>query len=397
MRNLRRMAIWAGLTAALMALSSVGTWYLATRREPSVIRRIPVSMLKSPQFLRFVDTYRLIRQESVWTNSPNELLLGATNGMVGTLHDQFSNYLSQSATENLHQLLDPTYAGVGVEVSTTLPLTIKAVFPGSPAARAGLKAGEEITAVDGRPVQAMGAAAAVNRIRGKAGTSVRLELADQGRVRTVTLVRTVIAMPTVFGKMLAPRVGYLEIAEFGTATGQQAAQEFHRLVSEGARGFIVDLRDDPGGEVAQAVKVADLFVPPGPVVTLKYKNPANDQTLDSSGPGTRWPVVVLVNGNTASAAEILSAAIRERQGGVLVGTRTYGKGIVQEVVPLPGHAALKLTVAKYYTPDGHYIEHVGLTPNVVVKEPTGVVPSDNPKADPQLARALAVLKTRMSS
>ncbi len=132
------------------------------------------------------------------------------------------------------------------------------------------------------------------------------------------------------------------------------------------RGLVVDLRDNPGGEVSQALKVANLIVPKGPVVTLKYKNSRDDVTDDSTGPGTKLPIVVLVNHHTASAAEILAAAIQERQGGRLVGTRTYGKGIVQEVISLSGGASLKLTVARYYTPDGSYIEHVGLKPNLTV-------------------------------
>lgn len=384
-----RIIPWALVTAALMAVSSgVTGWALRNSRASE----IPASMLKSPQFHRFVDTYQLIRSESIWHNSASRLLLGATNGMVGSLHDHFSNYLTRRESHSLSSELSPSYTGIGIDVTLTKPPVIDGVFTGSPAQKAGLKDRDVIESIDGRATNAMAPSAALSLIRGRVGTTVTLLIKNGTKTRRMTLTRGTIALPTVFIRMLPGQVAYMNIQEFGQHTGSQVAAAFKRLMARHPAGIILDLRDNPGGEVSQALDTADWFVPKGPVVTLKYKDQQKNVTYDSRGPGTKLPVVVLVNQNTASAAEILSAAIQERQGGKLVGTRTYGKGIVQEVVPLSGGASLKLTVARYYTPDGQYIEHVGLRPNVDVPEPNGIEPSDNPAQDPQLKAAVGVLE-----
>ncbi|NMP22660.1 S41 family peptidase [Sulfobacillus sp. DSM 109850] len=377
----------------LMAGSSGATWWLTTRASQS---QIPPSMRTSSQFRRFVSTYELIRRQSIWKNSPQQLLLGATNGMVNTLHDQFSDYLTGGQTANLNAMLDPTYVGIGIEVSFKASLVIQAVFPGTPAAKAGLKAGQQIVAINGHATHGMAPQAAMDLLHGRAGSQVTLTIRHGTGTRRFTLTRRTIAFPTVSSTMLPGGIAYLDISEFGQDTGSQVQAAWHQLLAHHPRGLVLDLRGKPGGELTQALRVADLWVPKGPVVTLKYKNQKRDETLDSTGPGTRLPIVVLVNGNTASAAEILSAAIQERQGGELVGTKTYGKGIVQEVIPLSGGASLKLTVARYYTPDGDYIEHKGLTPNVLVKEPAAIAPSDVPSQDPQLRAAIRVLEQRIA-
>ncbi len=391
----RRWWIWVAMTVFLMAGSSAGTWYAA---QNGILggNRIPSSMERSQQFSRFLQVYQSIRGDTIWHNTPHQLLGGAINGMVGTLHDQFSNYFSSAQNKSFQSQLNPTFTGIGVGVSiNTSQLTIQRVFAHSPASLAGLQTGDVITAVNGTSVAKLGKAAAVSQIRGKVGTTVAVTILSHGKTRVYHLKRAVVALPTVYSFMMPHHVAYMDIMQFGNNTGTEVVNQVHQLEKSGAKGILLDLRDNPGGEVTQALKAASVLVPKGPVVSLHYKNPANNQTLDSTGPGTKLPIVVLVNGNTASAAEILSAAIQERQGGTLVGTKTYGKGIVQELIPLPHHAALKLTVAKYYTPNGQYIEHKGLVPNVYDAEPTNVVPSDNPAHDPQLQRAIAVLLKKM--
>lgn len=390
-----RVWIWAVATIVLMALSAAGTWIYETEQQIQAGRFVPPSMLNNPQFARFVQVYDLIRGRTIWHSTPSGLLLGATKGMVSTLHDQFSTYLGSRSSASLNNMLNPTFTGIGVEIPLKKPLVIGHVFSGSPADQAGLKSGETIVSVNGRNVSAISPMNAVQLMRGPAGTSVSVTVLSHGHDKTYHITRRVIALPTVYSQMMPDHIAYMSIAEFGRNTGQEAVRQFHRMMAEGAKGILLDLRDNPGGEVSQALTVANLFVPKGPVVTLKYKKPLPSRTYDSKGPGTKLPVVVLVNGNTASAAEILSAAIQERQGGWLVGTRTYGKGIVQQVIPLSGNASLKLTVARYYTPNGQYIEHIGLRPNVTVEEPPGIIPSNNPAQDPQLQKAVTILLKRM--
>lgn len=393
----RRWLIGAAGAVLLMAGSSAGTWW-ATQDGLLGGNQIPVSMQKNPEFSRFLEVYQSIRGDTIWHNTPHQLLAGAITGMVGTLHDQFSNYFSSAQNKSFQSQLNPTFTGIGVEVSTNTPsLAIQQVFAHSPASKAGLQPGDIITAVNGKSVTVLGRAAAVAMIRGQVGTTVAITVVDHGQSRIYHLKRAVVALPTVYSFMMPHHILYMNIIEFGNNTGAEVVQQLQHLEKAGAKGILLDLRDNPGGEVTQALQASNVLVPKGPVVSLRYKNAANNQTLDSTGPGTKLPIVVLVNGNTASAAEILSAAIQERQGGTLVGTKTYGKGIVQELIPLANHAALKLTVARYYTPNGQYIEHKGLTPNVYDPEPSNVIPSDNPAQDPQLQRAITVLLKKMGA
>lgn len=392
----RRIGVWAVLTVMLMAASGSVSWWLASQKSRVAADGIPVSMLDNAQFQRFVSTYKLIRSQSIWPNTPGQLLLGATDGMARTLHDPFTSYLTGAQTRRLKKQLSPSYVGIGVEVTMTRPLVIDEVFAGSPAQKAGFGVGNDILAINGHRTVRMSPNTAVKMLRGAVGSMVTVTVKAGLSEREVTLTRRRMGLPTVSSRMLAGRILYMDIQEFGQNTGAEASAQFRHLIKRHPRGIVLDLRDNPGGEVTQALAVANLFVPKGPVVTLKYKNRHEDVTYDSRGPGTRLPMVVLVNHNTASAAEILSAAIAQRQGGKLVGTRTYGKGIVQEVVSLSDGTSVKLTVARYFTPDGQYIEHVGLLPSVLVPEPPGVRPSDDPSQDPQLAVAIAVLDHMMT-
>jgi carboxyl-terminal processing protease len=383
------------LILAALVGSAVTALALGPRPAPSPVS-LPKSLADSPDFARFVAVYQDIRAGAIWPTSPARLLTGAINGMVGSLGDPFSDYLPPAAYAALNQQLGASFGGIGVALGETGTgrFQIVAVFPGTPAARAGLVPDTEIVAVNGHPVAGLSPEAVADEIRGPVGSRLTLTVLEHGLRRSLALRRAVIELPTVSTAVLPGHLGYLQITEFGYRTGPAVLAAYRRLVRAGVRGIVLDLRDNPGGDLAQCRIAAGAFVPRGPLVTLVYKGGARQRIL-SPGPGTRLPVVVLVNGDTASAAEILAAAIQERHVGLLVGTRTYGKGIVQELESLPGGAYLKLTVARYLTPDGLYIEHRGLEPNVLVPEPPGVTPSDVPRLDPQLARAVAVLSARL--
>jgi carboxyl-terminal processing protease len=384
--------------AALLAAALVGAGVTYAVVHPvapagAETSAVPPNVTDNVDFQRLVQVYEDIRTQTIWPNTPRQLWTAAINGMVGSLHDRFSEYLSPAAMRALNQELGASFGGIGVvmDVNSQGQFQVIQVLPGTPAGRAGVQAGDLIVGVDGKSVNGDTADQVAAAVRGKPGTTVTLTLNRDGRVFSVRLRRAEIVVPTVFVKMLPDHVGYMDISEFGYHTGQQVIAGYRRLVAEGARGILLDLRDNPGGDLGQCQLAASVFVPAGPLVRLEYADRAFDQTLDSAGPGTHLPVVVLVNGDTASAAEILSAAIQQRGVGILVGTRTFGKGIVQAIEPLPGGAYLKLTVAKYLTPNGDYIEHKGLTPNIVVPEPPTVEPSDNLAQDPQLARAYHIL------
>jgi carboxyl-terminal processing protease len=392
----RRMVVWAA-SLCLAALVGAGVALVWVGGAAADMSGVPPSLSQSALFRRFVAVYEDIRQQTIWPNSSRTLLTGAINGMVGTLHDQFSDYLPPAQYAALNGELASDFTGIGIELGETAgkEFRILSVFPDSPAERAGLAAADQILRVNGRSVAGQSAAAVAAEIRGRVNTSVTLTVQDGGRRKTYRLTRQVIALPTVYTAVLPHHVGYMAITEFGYSTGRQVLQGYRTLMRQHVAGILLDLRDNPGGDVAQARIAAGAFVPKGVLATLVYKGGVRS-VIDSPGPGTHLPVVVMVNGDTASAAEILSAAIQQRHVGILVGTKTYGKGIVQEVEALPGGAYLKLTVAKYLTPDGAYIEHRGLTPNIVVPEPAAVVPSDSLATDPQLRRGYDILLRRMA-
>lgn len=391
----RRFAWWAGLTALLMMLSGGAGFFWATVSNAG---SIPPDLAFQPGFKKFVHIYQLIEGRSISRTPPDQLLAGAIGGMVGSLNDPFSTYLAAGQLQALDGKLNPTYTGVGIELAASGGwVRIAEVLPHSPASQAGLRAADRIVAVNGRPADGMTVAEVTSAILGAPGSTVQMTVARQGGTFSVRMQRRSLAMPTVFGSVWPNRIGYMAIAEFGTHTGRETQTTFDRLVRQGARGILLDLRDDPGGEMDQAVKAAGVFVPAGPVVRLTFKHRANDEVLNSKGPGTSLPVVVLVNGQTASAAEILAAAIRDRHKGEVVGTRTFGKAVVQQVIQLAGGAALKLTVATYLTPAGKNLEHVGIQPAQVIPEAVGVTPSADPSQDPQLKAAERVLLGKMQS
>lgn len=389
-----RIAWMAAVMAAGVAGAGI-TWTVMRHATPPA-PSLPAGLAGDPAFARFLTVYRDIRTESIWPNTPTSLLTGAIRGMVGTLSDPFSVYLAPQAARALNQELDSTLSGIGVALDETAGgrFVILEVFPGTPAATAGLKPDDQILAVDGRPVAGETADTVAGAIRGRAGTSVTLTISRDGARRTVTVRRAMIQVPTVFPRMLPDHVGYLAVTEFGYRTGGEVVAAVDRLRRAGARAYVVDLRNNPGGSLEECLQAVSAFVPPGPVVRLEYKDPALDRTYDSSGPGTRLPVAVLVNRDTASAAEIFAAAVAQRHVGILVGARTYGKGIVQQLIPLAGGAYLKLTVAKYLTPDGSDIEHRGLRPTLAVPEPKGAEPGVVGH-DPQLDRALAWIRQQL--
>ncbi|MCL8207284.1 MAG: S41 family peptidase [Actinomycetia bacterium] len=388
-----RVAWMAAVLAAGLAGAGI-TW--AVMRGPAAEPPLPPGLAASPAFSRFLTVYGDIRHEAIWPNTPTSLLDGAIQGMVASLSDPFSVYLTPKAAQALNQELDSTLSGIGVALDETAAghFVILQVFPGTPAAHAGLRPDDQILAVDGRTVAGETADAVAAAIRGPAGTAVTLTVSRGGVERTVTVHRATIQVPTVFPRMLPGHVGYLAVTEFGYRTGGEVLAAVRQLDQEGARAYVVDLRNNPGGSLAECLQAVSAFVPPGPVVRLEYKEASLDRTYDSTGPGTTRPVAVLVNQDTASAAEIFAAAVAQRHVGILVGTRTYGKGIVQQLIPLSGGASLKLTVAKYLTPDGSDIEHRGLVPNLVVPEPKTAVPGVVGQ-DPQLDRALAWIQGRL--
>jgi carboxyl-terminal processing protease len=263
------------------------------------------------------------------------------------------------------------------------------VLPGSPAEKIGLQAGDAIVAIDGRSVNEIGGQGLRDALRGKIGTTVRIEVARAGARVTFAIVRAEIHDPEVTAARFGD-VGYLRLSRFGDRAGSEIDADLADLQSQGAGKFVLDLRGNGGGYGDEATAVASAFITSGPIFSTRERNGTTTISRASGKANFHAPLVVLVDGDTASAAEIVAGAIQDDGTGTIVGTRTFGKGVVQSVFPLPDGSAFKVTTARYQTPKGRDINGTGITPDVVVPEPPNAKLGD-PADDPQLKSALDVL------
>jgi carboxyl-terminal processing protease len=320
-----------------------------------------------------------------------KLGLAGIDGLLASLKDPWTEYLTPQELQQFTELTQGKYSGVGASLEKKdKKLLITAVFDGSPAQKAGLKPGDQIVAVDGRLTADLSLQSSIASIKGKAGAPVTLQIvpAAGGAPRSVTMVRRQIDIPLTTVKMLTiggRKVAYIELSQFSSGAGAQVAADLRKGTRDGATAVIFDLRDNGGGLLSEAVDVASDFIASGPIVSTQGIHSPKEVLKAEGGHVTSLPVVLLVNGFTASASEIVTGALQDYHRAFVIGTRTFGKGLVQNIVTLPGGAALKLTTAMYLTPDGRDINKRGIAPDEVVKDDTKA------PGDEQLRAALQYL------
>lgn len=322
---------------------------------------LPTAALGSGVSFALLKTiYTTIEARYVRPVSPQTLIQGAITGMVAALGDPYTRYFGPHAYRTFLDSLNGELGGIGITMAQvgTTPV-IQSVLAGTPAARGGLRVGDRILKVDGRPLAGLSAQQASSLIRGDPGTEVTLTIEREHRVLSVRLVRSHIWEPPVSARIVAGHIAYLAIHQFSQNAGAAAVQAVRTLSAHRPAGWVVDLRNDPGGLVSQAVMVAQEFIRRG--IVVRFQSRGLDQTINAQGT-QRAPVVVLVNGATASAAEILAAALQDDDGATLVGQTTYGKGVAQDLIHLPEGGVLKLTVDRWYTPSGENVTGRGLAP-----------------------------------
>ncbi len=308
----------------------------------------------------------------------------AVQGMLAALDDRWSAFYTPQEFSSFTQALEGHYTGIGVWVrkSTDGSTLVASVQPTSPAARAGLRPGDLIVAIGGRPTASESVADVTDQLHGTAGSSVSVAFQRGGDTRTVTVQRDTVQTGDVTVRRLRGGVLMINVAAFSRGVGQTVAQALADRPADHANGVLLDLRDDPGGLVDEAVNVAGAFLDGGEVVS--YQQRGSTHVLDAAAGGdTTTPLVVLVDGGTASAAEIVAAALQDRDRAVVVGSRTFGKGSVQEPTTLSDGSAIEFTVGRYLTPDGRSLDGTGVVPDVSV-------PSHDADSV-ALARALDVL------
>ena len=323
----------------------------------------------------FTAVYSLVKQAYVDDIDDHRLMQAAIRGLLAGL-DPHSEYLGKEQLEDLTEDTTGSYAGLGIEVlQVDGSLRVIAPIDDSPAERAGIKAGDTIVRIDGKALQADDLEAAIASLRGKPGTSITLSVLHEKQTVPVDvpLKREVIRVASVRGRLLEPGYAYLRIAQFQAETGAQLRRRVERLVADNKaplRGAVLDLRSNPGGLLTSAVEVGDEFLDSGVIVSTHGRVKESDLSFRATSGDLLdgAPMVVLVDNGTASAAEIVAGALKDNHRGLLMGRRTFGKGSVQTVLPLDAEHAVKLTTARYFTPNGTSIQAAGIQPDIALAD-----------------------------
>jgi carboxyl-terminal processing protease len=337
----------------------------------------PLSEDTRDQLSVFAEALGVIEENHVDPKDTKKLIYGAIKGMVGSL-DQHSSFMAPEEFKELQIETKGSFSGIGIEITLKDNLLI-VVSPieGTPAYRAGLQAGDRIIKIDGQNTKNMNLLDAVRKIRGSKGSTVTLTIMRENvdKLKTFSLVREIIPIRSVRARYFDDGIGYIRITNFQDKTDQDLKQAFKDLNSKfkPLHGLILDLRNDPGGLLDQAVKVSDEFLSSGLIVYTEGRNKAQTMRFyandNISGLQKTIPLVVMINEGSASASEIVAGAIQDRKRGFLVGTKSFGKGSVQTIIPLEDGSALRLTTAHYYTPSGRVINEKGIQPDLLVEAP----------------------------
>ena len=321
--------------------------------------------------LQFLYTLGKIRSSYVGEYTDKKLFEGAMHGLVESLDDPYSEYLDEKGFSRLNEMTDGTFGGIGVVLGQrNKEFVVVSPMEGSPGAKAGIEAGDKILKVNDVDTKGRTLEDVVSTIRGKKGTSVKLLLEHKnGQQFTADIVRDDIKVQSVAGRMLPDsKIGYIRIAMFNENTGEEFKKAYEKLEQEGMQATLLDLRHNPGGLLTECVKVSNYIVPKGPVVSITDKK-GNTKVYESKLERVKYPLAVLIDHGSASASEIVSAAVQDTKAGKLFGVKTYGKGCVQSVFHITTKTGLKLTTAMYYTPSGRSIHKVGVTPDVEIELP----------------------------
>lgn len=320
----------------------------------------------------FANILAIVRENYREEVDTETLVAGAIRGMMDSL-DPHSGYLTEDAYRELQTETEGRFGGLGLEITVRDGLlTVVSPIEDTPAARAGLRTGDQIIGIDDESTEDLGLEEAVKRLRGPQGTSVTIRVRRRGHdgLLTFTIVRDVIRVNSVRAHVLEPGFVYARIAQFQNGTGEDLVEALAGNEPEDGpvKGLILDLRNNPGGLLGQAVSVSDLFLDSGLIVYTDGRLERQKQKFPATRKDSRtdFPMVVLVNGGTASASEIVAGALQDHKRALIVGARTFGKGLVQTILPLDDRSALRLTTAEYFTPNGRSIHETGIEPDIVM-------------------------------
>ena len=395
-REWRRRIVGAVVGVALAGSAFVGG-VLADRRllaEGSVLTPAPATSADVADAVG--EVANIIEDMALEPTSETSLTAGAIVGMLESLEDSHAAYYDVAHYQYLLEQNSGTFYGIGITITDAdNEVVVVSVVEGSPAAAAGIEAEDVIVSIDGVTQDVWSVDEVVLRVRGEEGTSVTLGIrrGEEATLRTFTVTRAAIEVPNIASELLESNVGYIRLYTFNDQSADDVQGAIEDLTAQGAEGFILDLRDNPGGLLSAAVDVSSLFLDSGVIVRVEDRQGAVEEYQATGSTGTELPLVVLINGNSASASEIVAGALQDYARATLVGEQSYGKGSVQQIEQLSFGGAIKLTIAHYVTPKNRVIDKIGLTPDVVV-EMDPELAADH-ATDTQLQRALTELKSSL--
>lgn len=380
--NKQWVAFLLGVIFTITALfigAKLGNWFIVRGDEQGVIKAISKEYSNLPQILNLID------KKSIFKFNDKKAKNAALKAIVASLGDEYSEYLTKKETAAWESYLNGEFSGIGIsfQKNDNGEYQVTEVFKNSPAENAGIKSGDIILKVDGKLYDTSEEMS--EHIRGKNGTKVELVLRRDNKEINATMTRETVKEKTVYGKVLDDGSGYILIKSFEEGTSEEFETELSAFEKQGVKSMIIDLRDNGGGYIDEGIKIADRLLKEG---TITYMEDVNGKRkyYNSDEKATKIKYVVLVNENTASTSEILTAAIKDNKGGKIVGTKTFGKGIVQETTKFKDGSSLKLTVLRYFSPKGKVIHKKGIVPDVKVDLDV------NAGVDNQLKMAQTVLK-----
>ncbi len=383
-------SFWKGaLFGALAILLAAGLVFCGIRITGLGLGAADVSAER-----KFSKIRQLIDENFLGEVDESKLEEGIYKGYLSGLDDPYSVYYDEEETKELYESTQGEYSGIGVVISQNINtgiITMIQVYEDSPAEKAGLKDNDVLYKVGDMEVTGMDLSEVVSYIKGERGTSVRLTVlrGEDGEEIQVTAVRDQIEARTVEYRMLENQIGYLSVSEFDSVTYDQYAEALEKLQQQGMEALVVDLRNNPGGNLQTVCDMLDLILPEGTIVYTEDKDGNRNTAASDEEHQLDIPMAVLVNGNSASASEIYAGAVQDYGMGTIVGTQTYGKGVVQQIFDLGDGTSVKLTIAEYFTPDGRNINGEGITPDVEIEYEWDEA---DPEADNQLEKALEILK-----